>query len=146
MKAYAGIGSRKAPPDVLGEMYMIAVTLARLGYVLRSGGAEGCDTACESGADAAQGAKQIFRPKNVPDWAYVEVQKHLPAGYAWHAMRPFVKALLARDMQQVLGEHGNAPSEFVVCWTPDGLDSGGTGYAIRCARAHSIDVYNIRNK
>jgi hypothetical protein len=61
-------------------------------------------------------------------------------------MRRFIKALLARDMQQILGADGETPCDFVVCWTPDGLDSGGTGYAIRCATDYGIPVYNVQTK
>lgn len=37
-------------------------------------------------------------------------------------------------------------SSFVVCWTSDGKDSGGTGQALRIARDRNIPVYNLYNK
>jgi hypothetical protein len=48
-------------------------------------------------------------------------------------------------MMQVLGRSGDTPSLFLVCWTPAGTDDGGTGYAVRCARAHAVPVYNLKN-
>ena len=60
MKFYAGIGSRKTPPSILRIMEHWADTLARDGWVLRSGGAPGADSAFERGALA--GTTQIFLP------------------------------------------------------------------------------------
>jgi hypothetical protein len=47
---------------------------------------------------------------------------------------------------QVLGNYGNDPVEFVICWTSNGKDSGGTGQAIRIAKAFDIPVFNLYNK
>lgn len=41
--AYAGIGSRSTPPDVLAFMEELGQTLATAGYALRSGAAQGAD-------------------------------------------------------------------------------------------------------
>lgn len=61
MNAYAGIGSRKTPKNVLDFMFEIGKELALLGYVLRSGGAEGADSAFEKGADSVKGMKEIYQ-------------------------------------------------------------------------------------
>ncbi len=141
MLYYCGIGSRDTPAMVLALMTRIAIHLAKKGYILRSGGAKGADSAFEKGA----GAKEIFYARDALPWTYEEVQKHLPKGYTWKGMRDYVQNLLARDMMQVLGRNGDEPVEFVICWTPtDKL--GGTGYAIRYALAHNIPVYNLNNK
>lgn len=42
--AYAGIGARLTPADVLARMRLIACDLEARGYVLRSGAAAGADT------------------------------------------------------------------------------------------------------
>jgi hypothetical protein len=48
--AYAGIGSRETPDDVLDLMSEVAAVLAHQGYILRSGGAPGADQAFLAGA------------------------------------------------------------------------------------------------
>ena len=49
---YAGIGSRATPESVLADMTTIAGWLARTGWHLASGGADGADTAFAGGAPA----------------------------------------------------------------------------------------------
>lgn len=49
-------------------------------------------------------------------------------------------------MMQILGKNLDKPVEFVVCWTKNGKDIGGTGAAIRCALDHGIPVYNLFNE
>jgi|ERR1700723_3173828 len=44
---YSGIGSRQRPEDVLERMGEISWLLGSLGYTLRSGGADGADSAFE---------------------------------------------------------------------------------------------------
>ena len=57
-KVYAGIGSRETPDTVLAILEALATVLARAGFVLRSGGAPGADTACEAGSDRAGGVER----------------------------------------------------------------------------------------
>ena len=144
MPHYAGIGSRETPEVVLNLMKRIATHLAKKGYTLRSGGAKGADTAFEQGA--AGGLKEIFYAKNVPQWCYEKVKNYLQKGAKLEKMRPYVQALLARNMQQLFGRDGDKPVEFVICWTSNGKDHGGTGYAIRAANAAGIPVYNLYNR
>ena len=47
---YAGIGARATPTAVLADMRVIAEWLARTGWHLSTGGAEGADTAFAEGA------------------------------------------------------------------------------------------------
>lgn len=58
-KAYAGIGSRQTPPAILEIMREIAVYMYERDYVLRSGGADGADTAFEGGHDMALGKRVL---------------------------------------------------------------------------------------
>ena len=56
--------------------------------------------------------------------------------------------------QQILGLELDCPTEFVVCWTPDGCEShlkrtsktGGTGLAISLASKLGIPIYNLYNE
>lgn len=141
---YTGVGSRSTPQAEQEALFAIAVRLYKAGFTLRSGGAKGADRAFERGAGEH---KIIFKAKRVPRWAYDEARKHIPPNRPpFDLMDAHTKALLARDMQQVLGPDGDSPSQFLVCWTPAGLDDGGTGYAMRCAVAHGVDVYNLRDR
>lgn len=56
---YAGIGSRETPPAILETMRAAARRLRDLGFVLRSGGAAGADTAFAEGAGVCS---EIFLP------------------------------------------------------------------------------------
>ena len=49
MSAYAGIGSRRTPDDVLRLMSRLAAQLYQRSWVLRTGGADGADDAFLSG-------------------------------------------------------------------------------------------------
>ena len=49
---YAGIGARATPSSVLADMTVIAGWLARTGWHLATGGAEGADSAFAAGAPA----------------------------------------------------------------------------------------------
>jgi hypothetical protein len=144
-KYYAGIGSRTTPPNALKWMTWAARQLESYGYILRSGGAKGADRAFENGI-SNPARQEIFYAKDCQPWALEMVKKYLPGRADLNKMRPYVQKLLGRNMMQVLGEDGKHPVDFVICWTSDGLDSGGTGYAIRCAKAHGIPVYNLKTE
>ncbi len=144
---YAGIGSRETPPDIQELMTKIAATLARLGLILRSGAADGADTAFEVGAGHKA---EIYLPwlgfKGHPSDllpskdAFIMAEKFHPA---WHKCSQAARKLHARNCHQVLGKDLNTPSAFVICWTKDALGGGGTGQAIRIAKAHNIYVHDL---
>lgn len=148
---YAGIGSRETPEDVMGQMTKVAAFLCRKGYWLRSGGAEGADVAFENGV--FNDNKQIFLPwprfnnngsKFIePTEAAIKIaKKYHPK---WDVLTKRGKLLISRNTHQVLGPDCNNKSEFIICWTKDGLASGGTGQAIRIAKDLLIPVYNMGN-
>ena len=161
MPYYTGIGSRKTPPDVEKTMKVIGFKLAQTGFVLRSGGAQGADSAFEEGCNVASGAKEIWLPWNGYDGRYE--QRYLPSPKAyelaatlhpvWDQLSPGARSLHARNTHQVLGEDLRTPSLFTVCWTPDGAESlerlssrtGGTSTAIKLSILNKIPVFNIRN-
>lgn len=153
MKYYAGIGSRKTPSEMLVLMKLLGFILGRLGYCLRSGAADGADSAFEAGCDEAGGPKEIFLPWKgfnghkgpiypLPQAAFDMINEIHPApGKLTDAAR----RLHARNCQQVLGPNLDTPSSFVVCWTPDGKVIGGTATAIKIALDHNIKVINLGN-
>ena len=156
---YTGIGSRNTPPGVLELMVQTAERLADLGYGLRSGAAQGADSAFEEGCDRKGGAKEIYLPfkgfQSHRSLCYPPSQEALGLAARYHPnwmhLSGTARALMARNMHQVLGADLNTPSRFILCWTPDGCQSllerssstGGTGQAIALASDRSIPVFNL---
>lgn len=154
-KAYAGIGSRGTPVDVQKYMEGIAILLAKQGYTLRSGGAEGADTAFETGCDIANGDKEIYLPWRlfnnnesllIPDvldkWNEAKIISMRFHPY-WDKLSKEGEAFHTRNVFQVLGDDLKTPVEFVVCYTVCGGISGGTGQALRIAKHYNIPIINL---
>jgi len=154
---YAGIGARATPAPILQLMTRAAFALNKRSYVLRSGHADGADSAFENGSAANaqiflpcerwRGSDSAYHPGAIDQaiWSRAEAitAQHHPA---FARLTPFVRALHTRNVFQILGPDLAEPSEFVLCWTPDGQASGGTGQAIRVAQAHAVPVYNFFNE
>jgi hypothetical protein len=168
---YAGIGSRKTPPLILGRMTGIAQGLGLRGWALRSGNANGADKAFHEGAVAGGCPAQVYLPwpgyNGAPrctgpvlrDGATHWVSQPTPAAFtlaaqyhpAWHACSSGAQRLHARNAHQILGWSLNSPVRFVLCWTSDGVSTGaqtgrqtgGTGGAIRIASAYGVPVFNL---
>lgn len=156
---YTGVGSRKTPVEVCELMRRVAVRLSARGYVLRSGAAEGADAAFEAGAQA----KEIYLPWrrfNGHDSPLYDVQTMEEARAIasslhprWRALPESAKLLHTRNVFQVLGADLATPSDFLLCWTRDGVETeqdrsastGGTGSAIALASRHGIPVVNMAN-
>jgi hypothetical protein len=163
-KYYAGIGSRNAPDSILESMEDIGRLMHYKGWILRSGGARGSDSAFERGCDSENGEKQIFLPwkgfNNSDSPLYDIPEEAYAMALEYHIHPPYLKAnrgvwkLMARNCQQILGDDLKVFSELVICWTPDGVETGmqtsaktgGTGQAIRVASDHGIPVFNLRNE
>lgn len=161
-KAYAGVGSRETPTQVLKDMYHIAHTLAQSGWSLRSGGANGADTAFEQGCDDARGFMEIYLPwgfynnnpstldKPSADAMLIAAEVH----HAWKYLKEPARLLMARNVHQVLGCDLTVPVKFLVCYTRDGCTSyeqysrktGGTGLAISVASLFNIPVLNMHDR
>lgn len=159
LRCYAGIGSRSTPPEILEIMTSVASCLEKEGWTLRSGGASGADSAFEKGAKSL---KEVYLPwqgfnnkyqstsaeetylvaSKLSGWveSLESVQKYHPAPECLSEAAIF---LMARNAMQVLGSDMKSPSEFILCWTPDGRDIGGTSQAIRIAKSHGIPIHNM---
>lgn len=150
---YAGIGSRRTPPEVLELMTKIGRRLAQRGWLLRSGGAVGADQAFFKGAWSVRGATEIYLP-----WPGYEGQREGVALYrphpeafriaeqfhpAWGKLTEGGKKLHARNVHIVLGCDLSSPVRFIVCWTPGGKLSGGTAQALRIGQALNIPIVNL---
>lgn len=139
MKYYAGIGSRSTPPEILEYMTKAAGFLERMGYTLRSGGAAGADTAFENGVKYIEN-KVILRPKH----STKESETLASTIHSmWSACNEYAKQLHGRNCQIILGENLDKPVSFVLCWTLDGVESGGTRTGLVLAKERGIPTFNL---
>ena len=174
MKYYTGVGSRDTPQNILHMMSQIGEYMAHGGYCLLSGGATGADQAFEIGCDKVKGEKQIFLPwdgfgydrhkdigwahwidndtifNGVDDRAMKIAEEFHPK---WHMVGQAGRKMMARNTYQVLSTASiSSKSSLLVCWTPDGaidqttIKTGGTGQAIRVARAYGVKVWNLQRQ
>jgi hypothetical protein len=156
---YTGVGSREVPPEMSVILADYAEALARAGYTLRSGGAGGCDTDFEVGADRGAGSKEIYLPwrgfnnSNSTLFGVTAAAMKIASTVhpAWDRLREAPQKLHGRNVYQVLGRSLSEPSDFLICWTKDGLelekdrtkDSGGTATAVVQALRHNVPVFNL---
>ena len=151
---YAGIGSRETPPEICHLMKLIGRQLALNGMTLRSGGSGNADLAFESGCDEVNGKKEIFIP-----WASFAGKGIVPSSLAdamlmvqdviepshWNNMGDGAKKLHARNVNQIFGDDLSTPDnkvDFVICWTPEGKEVGGTATALKIANMLTAEGYN----
>lgn len=137
---YAGIGSRRRTPDyILTMMTIVSSKLEEKGYILRSGHSQGSDIFFESGVIQDE-HKEIFTAKDATPQAIA-----MASGYHefWDNCDAHTKKLHGRNVMIILGKKFKEPVKFVICYTPDGKFSGGTGLAMRIAEAHGIPIFNL---
>jgi hypothetical protein len=160
-KYYTGIGSRKTPEDIQGLMTRLAYCLEKKGYILRSGAAEGADSAFERGVRNDEN-KEVYIPwENFNDRRSSETGVHAlrPSDTiafslaeevhpAWDKLSQGGQKLHARNVYQVLGLGLDEPSELLFCWAPtNGKQvTGGTATAVSLARKHKVRVLNLYNQ
>eukprot|EP00919_Chromeraceae_sp_WS-2016_P077431 GHVR01183243.1.p1 GENE.GHVR01183243.1~~GHVR01183243.1.p1 ORF type:complete len:401 (-),score=63.04 GHVR01183243.1:273-1475(-) len=161
-KFYAGIGARDTPDWAMKKMTKVAEILAKKGYVMRSGAADGADSAFEAGVDKAGGThKEIYLPWNgfIPKKGAAErfadgktvfaensVQHESIAKQyhpRWDKLGRGARSMMSRNASQMLGRDLKTPSKAVVCWTQGGEAVGGTGQSIRMANEVGIQVVNL---
>ena len=87
-KLYTGVGSRNTPLPVLFTLSAIARKLGENGYVLRSGGAKGADSAFEWGASKYE--KVIFYSEDATEAAMGVARKFHPS---WNSLSEYAKGL-----------------------------------------------------
>jgi hypothetical protein len=158
MLRYAGIGSRSTPSSVCDYIRTeLAPKLCREGWKLLSGGAEGADQAFAHHIPAEmkeiyvvdlgleKDASVIYAPR-LSNWrrAIDTMWKYRPKPEALKSNRS--RGLISRNAYQVLGLSLKEPVDMIVCWTPNGAVTGGTGQALRIAQDFNIPVYNLGDK
>lgn len=147
---YTGIGSRNTPEEILKVFENIGQYLATKDFVLRSGAADGADSAFEQGCNHVNGKKEIYLPWKgfngstsdlvVTNPEAFEIAKHYHP--YWENLKDGAKKLQARNSHQVLGLDLHTPSDFIICYTPNGQESGGTGQALRIAKDYHIPIFD----
>ena len=157
---YAGIGARSITPEAIKTVQMLSRVFSGLGFILRSGGANGADDAWESAymMPPHDRNKQIFLPWggfNGRSYAEMGVVNPSPDKWEeafsltaahhpnWAACSHGARKLHARNCFQIFGADLKTPASFVVAWTENGLVKGGTGQTIRLAQSAGIPVYNL---
>ena len=139
-KYYAGIGSRETPPNILRVMERLGKKLALEGWILRSGGARGADSAFHKGCLDVSGDAEIFIAQHTTPESLELATKYHPN---WSACSDYAKRLHARNGMILLGKDLDTPVSAIICWTPRGKISGGTGQALRMAADYNIVVRNL---
>lgn len=161
LKAYTGVGSRETPDNILRVMEDIGEKLAYAGWTLRSGAADGADTAFEEGCDRVGGAKEVYIAWEgfsgrtsveegilVPTGALVAKAAQIASQThpAWDRCSRGAKALHTRNVFQVLGQQLDAPSKMLICYgklDKRGNIQGGTATAWNLACQHDVPCFNL---
>ena len=151
---YAGIGSRATPPDILGVMTRMSGWLARTGWHLTSGGADGADAAFADGAPA--GRRTIHLPwrgyndldgpdcRPIADHQLADCMKIAARHHQdWFRCSGAIRKLHARNVAMLLGPGLDRPVSAVIAWTIRGGETGGAGMCMRIAKTHGIPVLNL---
>ncbi len=156
---YAGIGAIKTPLDVRIKMRNAATAMAKMGFILRSGGASGADTAFSEGYEQAgspKGLVEIYLPEDrFNGFTTNDEGVYGPPGISarkiaktihpyWANLGNLGRDFMARNAHQILGLDLKTPCHFVLCWTSDGKASGGAGQVIRHANELGIPVLNFK--
>lgn len=151
-KIYAGIGARATPEHVMKKMTSIASELEALGFILRSGGADGADKAFADGVKDKK-HKEIYLPWrgfnaidskfDTPSEKALEIAERFHP--AWNKLSDGGKKLQGRNSHILLGESCQSTASFVICWTENGRAVGGTGQGLRIASTYGIRIYNLFN-
>ena len=159
-KYYAGIGSRETPESIRPTINNIVQFLHEEGYTMRSGGAPGADEMFET---ACTGPKEIYLPWYCFQSNYsphcIVTDEAIEFSLQFHPNPAVLKLpaqrLMGRNAYQVLGLDLKTKADFLVCWTPNGADSdsdasvirnsGGTGQAMRIAKAYGIAIFNLQS-
>lgn len=120
---------------------------------MRSGAAEGADSAFESGhASENPDSMEIYLPwpgfnrnkshliiaPGTDKWAYDMIHRR----FEWtERKKSSIQNLIARNMMQIFGRTGDDPVDVVVCWMDE--NGGGTKYAVSVAQDWKIPIRNL---
>lgn len=164
-KFYAGIGSRETPESARPLIQKIVTFLHEEGYIMRSGGAPGADEMFETAHKEICQNKELreiylpwycfqsnYSPLCIVTKEAIEFSMRFHPNPAALTSQGALK-IMGRNAYQVLGLDLKSNADFLVCWTANAADSdsdaavirssGGTGQAMRIAKAYNIPFWNL---
>lgn len=167
---YTGVGSREITHEEWDLMVAVAKWLANCGFTLRSGNANGSDSAFETGVEESKNKtlKEIYIPwekfegndlpgekivlANPDSMNYaISLQWIKEIHPAFDKLKQGARKLHQRNVHQVLGqdlEHP-VPSLFLLACSKEdkkGDVMGGTRTAWLIAKANNVPCFNLRGK
>lgn len=153
---YAGIGSRKATPDVLQYIFNTAKYLAENGAKTRTGACIGPDQSFAMGAIAGGGEVTLCLPWDNYEREWVNsVRNKVEIIVLSEALHPqaFTSVEIYHPNPGALSRGARSlharnylildPCTNVICWTFGGTANGGTGQAMRIAEDRKIPITNL---
>lgn len=166
-KYFTIVGSRETPDNILKFMELLSYKLCVKGYIPRSGGADGADTAGEDGwwnyilegkgineaeiyipwdgfNKRFEATRGVIVASELDNWKEAQgiASKIHPV---WENLKSGAKSLHTRNIYQVLGKDLATPSKFLVCYAKPQGDSvsGGTRTAYELAKQNKIPCFNL---
>jgi hypothetical protein len=139
---YTGVGSRDTPKEILEIMTKISSVLEKHNFILRTGDAKGADSAFIKGTTNSSNVEEYNANHSKTEHFHITEKIHP----AWDRCSEFAKKLHTRNLYQVMGLSLELPSSFLICWTRNGKDIGGTRTAIIYSRDNNIPVFNLAIK
>ncbi len=169
--SFAGIGARLAHPKITKVQAKFGFVMCLKGVINKSGRAYGSDYAFEVGTKLGwKFLSSIYEWPDIPTsacqhimlpWNGFNGAQHKPdAGYfcnlteecfemarlfhqGWDSISPGDKKLMARNVQEILGQDLRDPVRFLIAYTDGGQVVGGTGLALKIAKHYGINIHNL---
>lgn len=144
-------------------MTLVGEWCRRNGIYVRSGHADGADYAFEQGAqdhaivympwrgfgsDRPLLTKHVVYPKYASGYARQSAKQSVFKFHPRaHSLGDTAMRFMTRNYYQVMGSKTKKkPVNAIVCWTPNGSGSGGTGQALRIGQYYDIPVLDLGHK
>ena len=164
------VGSRDIPRDVSEVLIAVGEKLAMMGYIGRSGFADGADTLFLKGFERVGRLNKFvnyipwdgFRKKEQPELYEASLITTVPRNVyheaerianeihpAWDKCSRGARALHTRNVCQVLGDDLQTPSKVLYCYTKmdrNGDALGGTRTAWMIAKSYDIPCKNLSDE
>ena len=155
--AYAGIGPRRVPADILDAIAQLATHMTAEGWHLHTGASEGGCDAFATSVPAEERTRYLpwpgYRGLSGPDCVTLTSSElrecsHVAADFhpGWKRAKPDTRKRLAHDVAVLLGADARTPVHAIVLWTPLGRPTPDTEPAERLARAWGIPFLNLADR